>query len=91
VAVRRKLRRQLRVLTEAPPDKRLDYAFELSLGRAPAERERLRVQRLLDEQATLLARNVKQAEELLPLRPSDAAWVIASRVLLNLDEFITRE
>jgi hypothetical protein len=81
----------LRVLTEAPPDKRLDYAFELSLGRAPAERERQRVQRLLDEQSTLLARNAKQAEELLPLRPKDAAWVIASRVLLNLDEFITRE
>ncbi len=81
----------LRVLDEAPADKRLDYAFELALGRTPGDLERQRMQRLLDEQATALAGDAKQAEALLPLRPRDAAWVIAARVLLNLDEFITRE
>jgi hypothetical protein len=81
----------LRVLDEAEPGKRIDYAFELALGRSPAARERQRLQRLLDEQSTLLAANERQAASLLPLRPKDAAWVVASRVLLNLDEFITRE
>jgi hypothetical protein len=81
----------LKVVGEAPPDRRIDYAFELALGRSPGERERARLRKLLDEQATLLAGNRKQAEELLPLQPNDAAWVVASRVLLNLDEFITRE
>ncbi|NWF85280.1 MAG: hypothetical protein HXY18_15810, partial [Bryobacteraceae bacterium] len=81
----------LRVIDEAEPGKRIDYAFELALGRSPAARERQRLQRLLDEQSTLLAAHERQAASLLPLRPKDAAWVVASRVLLNLDEFITRE
>lgn len=81
----------LRVLDEAPAEKRMEHAFELALGRAPNERELERMRRLLDEQATALSKNEKQAAQLLPLRPRDAAWVVASRVLLNLDEFITRE
>lgn len=81
----------LRVLDEAEAGKRLDYAFELALGRPPGERERARLQRLVDEQSALLAAHEKQAAALLPLRPRDAAWVVAARVLLNLDEFITRE
>jgi hypothetical protein len=81
----------LRVLADAPPAGRVDHAFQLAVGRAPSEREKQRIQRLLDEQSTALARNPAQAAALLPLRPADAAWVVASRVLLNLDEFITRE
>ena len=49
------------------------------------------MQRFLDQQATELSAHQDQAKLILPLAPADAAWVGAARVLLNLDEFITRE
>jgi mono/diheme cytochrome c family protein len=55
---------------------RIAYAFRLCLGRQPNERERQTLQRLLQRQ-----HQVKALE----------AWTSVARVLLNLDEFITRE
>jgi hypothetical protein len=79
----------IRTLREAPPSERLAYAFQLALGRAPAPRELTRMQKFLDDQATALKPD--QAAALLPLAPQQAAWTSAARVLLNLEEFITRE
>ena len=59
----------------------IDYAYRLCIGRAPTAKERARLERYHDEQATLFAKE-KQS---LP------ALIGVSRVLLNLDEFITRE
>jgi hypothetical protein len=89
----------LRTLRESPPqiEARLDYAFQLALGRAPTARERERLLRLFDEQAKAAERDEKLARALAPLAPEGnklaetAAWVMVSRVLLNTDEFITRE
>ncbi len=81
----------LRLARESKPDERLDYAFELALSRKPTARERERMQKFLDQQATELSAQKEQAKLLLPLAPDSAAWVSAARVLLNLDEFITRE
>ncbi|MBY0503586.1 MAG: PSD1 and planctomycete cytochrome C domain-containing protein [Bryobacteraceae bacterium] len=80
----------IRIDREAPPNQKLDYAFALALGRpaAPAERERLA--KYLDLQANLVAKE-NSAATLLPAEPSLAPWVGLSRVLLNLDEFMTRE
>jgi hypothetical protein len=88
-----------RVLREAPPafGDRLDYAFAISLARKPATRERERLAAYYDQQAQLLRRDSSSAALLLPVRPEGidaaeaAAWVGVSRVLLNLDEFLTRE
>jgi mono/diheme cytochrome c family protein len=68
-----------RVLREGPADDagRLRHAFRLCLSREPTPRER---QRLAD----LLARQERAGDR-------DAAWTTVARVLLNLDEFITRE
>jgi mono/diheme cytochrome c family protein len=55
---------------------RIGYAFRLCLGRQPSEREREALERLLQHQ-----RGTKSLD----------AWTSVSRVLLNLDEFITRE
>ncbi|HTU92942.1 MAG TPA: PSD1 and planctomycete cytochrome C domain-containing protein [Gemmataceae bacterium] len=67
-----------RVLHEGPSEDRdrIGYAFYLCLGRKPNERERQALERLLQQQGGA--------------KPLDA-WTSVARVLLNLDEFITRE
>jgi mono/diheme cytochrome c family protein len=67
-----------RVLREAPADEtaRIRQAFRLCLARPPSAAEERRLAELLAEQG-----------EMTPL----AAWTTVARVLLNLDEFITRE
>ena len=86
----------MRVLSEAPADK-LDYAFELCLGRTPTGRERERLSRYLDTESAAFRADAKSGAAMLPVDAADAsqdrraAWVAVSRVLLNLDEFITRE
>jgi hypothetical protein len=67
-----------RILREGPSDnrERIAYAFRLCLGRQPNEREQQTLERLLQKQ-----------HEAKPLD----AWTSVARVLLNLDEFITRE
>jgi hypothetical protein len=72
-----------RVLKERPDDReRLDYAFRLCLSRPPGSAERERLEQFLKQQLEEL-RGVPGAAE--------AAWTAVSRVLMNLDEFITRE
>ena len=88
-----------RVLQEIPGDasQRIDYAFELVLARKPAADERARLMEYYEQQKQLLAKDPKAVEGMQPLRPDGvaaldaAAWVGVSRVLLNLDEFVTRE
>jgi cytochrome c5 len=77
---------------------RLRYAFRLCLAREPKPAERQRLQKLMGQQRTEFAANLKDAERLTPpLVPVKAniqefaAWTAVARVLLNLDEFITRE
>ena len=76
-------------------DKRLNYAFQLSLGRTPNTIERQRLRRYVDEQAATITEG--EVAQLFPMivegiGPSRAAaWVGVSSILLNLDEFITRE
>jgi hypothetical protein len=60
---------------------KLDQAFRLCLARPPSDAERDRLARYHDEQARIFA------TEKSALSP----WVGVARVLLNLDEFITRE
>jgi hypothetical protein len=76
---------------------RMDYAFELVLARPPSAHERARLMEYFEQQKQLLAKDKKAPENMQPFRPQGvdpldaAAWVGVSRVLLNLDEFITRE
>jgi hypothetical protein len=90
----------VRVLQVAQTDDaaRLRYAFRVCLAREPQPAERQRLQKLLGQQRTEFAANLKDAERLTPpLVPVKAniqefaAWTAVARVLLNLDEFITRE
>ena len=89
-----------RILKEASPDdtERLRYAFRLCLTREPKPAESQRLAALLEQQKTEFKAAPKEAEQLAPallaLKTDSqefAAWTAVARVLLNLDEFITRE
>jgi mono/diheme cytochrome c family protein len=90
----------LRVLTDCPGDdaERVRYAFRLCVARAPSEAEQQRLMQLLSRVQVSLASAPAEAKRLAPatlpanVAPAQAAaWTLAARVLLNLDEFITRE
>jgi Protein of unknown function (DUF1553)/Protein of unknown function (DUF1549)/Planctomycete cytochrome C len=74
-------------VTREPGDDaaRLAHAFRLVVSRSPSTREAAILARVLKDQRAALADETKADET------ERAAWVQLSRVLLNLDEFITRE
>jgi hypothetical protein len=89
-----------RVLKEGPPGDggRLDYGFRLCTGRRPAEDERQALLSLLETQTQSFRTAPEDAKLLAGARaPSGvaterfAAWTVVARVLLNVDETITRE
>jgi mono/diheme cytochrome c family protein len=89
-----------RLLEEQGSDEeRLRLAFRLSLAREPGEREKVVLGNLLNQQRETFAHELQQARELAPPAFREdrenlteaASWTVVARVLLNLDEFITRE
>ncbi|HUY92664.1 MAG TPA: DUF1553 domain-containing protein [Pirellulales bacterium] len=90
-----------RVLKEAPSaadPERLRYAFRLCFAREPSAVESARLAQLLAGQRQTFAAAEEDAKKVAPAnRPAEvaladaAAWTAVARVLLNLDEFITRE
>lgn len=94
-----------RTLDEGGDDdpQRIDYAFKRVLARAPHDSERSELIALLENQRERLQSGELDAARLaLGEQPSEpelegdktaelAAWTAVSRVLLNLDETITRE
>jgi hypothetical protein len=77
-----------RIVGDRPPPcgdrERIDHAFLLCLGRRPADRE----SRMLE--GYLKAERAKPADG-DPTSPAPPEWIGVARVLLNLDEFVTRE
>jgi len=73
-----------RVVREAPASaaQRIDYVFQTCLSRPPTKFEALRISQLLDELESD-AENEQSAEQ--------DRWATVARVVLNLDEFITRQ
>lgn len=87
-----------RILQQAPHQSaaRIEWAFVRCLGRLPAPSETKRMEQFLQEQTKSLQQDSPAADLLAPSAPEGvgrieaAAWTLLSRVLLNLDEFITR-
>jgi hypothetical protein len=86
-----------RVLKEAMPVERIDYAFQLCLARKPSSKEKQRLEDLLTQQVADFTAAPEEAARIIAPSESGpepaqlAAWTTVSRVLLNLDETITRE
>jgi hypothetical protein len=76
---------------------RLNYGYQVTLGRQPSAKEAERMGKFFDDTSRGLAANPQTVAALFPNQiegvpqAEAAAWVELSRVLLNLDEFITRD
>jgi hypothetical protein len=68
---------------------KLQHGFRVAVSREPTPRELTRLQAFLVRQQAEL--NTDEVKTISPDDPSRAPWVMVARVLLNLDEFITRE
>ena len=62
---------------------RIDRAFQLALGRSPSSSEERTLAALLDQE--------RGTPRPVPQRDESRAWTAVARVLLNIDEFMTRE
>jgi len=78
-------------------EERLRFAFRVCVAREPRPGEVGRLARFFRQQVEILERDPALAESIFPARdldgitPAEAApWVGVGRLLLNLDEFITR-
>jgi hypothetical protein len=88
-----------RIMRESPGPfhDRLRYAYTITLGREPAAREVERMARYFDDSSRDLQAHPETVAALFPNQlegvpqAEAAAWVSLSRVLLNLDEFITKD
>jgi hypothetical protein len=77
-------------------DERLTEAYRRALGRDPSSVERDRLKRFYEERVTAFAADSKAARNAAGKGTDErvaerAAWVATARILMNLDEFITRE
>ena len=89
-----------RVLAEshASDDDRLARAIRLCLARPPSPREVTALQKLLADSRAYYKKNAAAAREAIGsytiqgVPPEEsAAWTATARIVLNMDEFITRE
>ena len=90
-----------RVLREKPGSglaERADHAFRVCLARAPSQGELLALERLAATQIDEFKTHPEQGDDILTMeidsgldRAQAAAWTTVAGVLMNLDEFITRE
>ncbi len=89
-----------RILRDGPTydEGRLQYGFQAVLSREPSATEQTVMLEFLQRQQASFAASLEDAKAVAPASyPSDvdvakaAAWTAVSRVLLNLDELMTRE
>ncbi len=97
VTAARALADKLMTTGSADVNKTIELAFQTCLARHPSAFERDRVRELFESQQRSFAEDLEAAQEFSGLPRHDpatataAAWTSVARVLMNLDEFITRE
>ncbi|MFN8008502.1 MAG: PSD1 and planctomycete cytochrome C domain-containing protein [Terriglobia bacterium] len=89
----------VRLIQEKPGDAtgRIEYAYQLCLARSPRPAEKERLMEYLRQRREMLKQKPESVDKLFPTKSLEgidpfegALWLGVSRVLLNLDEFITR-
>ena len=103
VTAARALAARILAAGSADVNKAIDFAFHSCLSRRPSEVERSRLRQLFQRQQESFAQDPESArvfsglsdEVLADMNEVDvttlASWTALARVLMNLDEFITRE
>lgn len=86
----------LRIVRDRPTadvGERIDHAMRVCLARPPDETELARLRLLYDDQLAICRQLPDSATTLVGNEslPEAAAWIGVARVLLNLDEFMTRQ
>jgi len=90
----------LRMLNDQARDPRqkIEHSFELCLARKPARSELARLEKLYKDERQIVSKNSAAAAKLIGEAPRDTAQAVeaaslitVAQVMLNLDEFITRE
>jgi hypothetical protein len=88
----------LRTMKVLPVHERLNWTFQACLGRPPSSREESLLMELFEENKEWYERHPKEAALMAGRSLADganaaeaAAWTAAASIILNLDEFITRE
>lgn len=88
----------LQALPDATDDLRMNHTFQSALGREPSAEEKAQLIQMLQEARDWFQGHDKEAVEFLgpyasnEMNPSEqAAWMTLLRLILNLDEFFTRE
>jgi hypothetical protein len=90
----------VRVLKEAPATdrERIEYGYKLAMARPAKAADRERLERFLSSQLDEFRTRPQAAREIIVNPPEGvadlpllAAWTSLSRVLLNVDDFVTRE
>jgi hypothetical protein len=79
-------------------DERIARAFRYCLSRSPSAEEKQRLRKLLEDDIAALKKGPEEVKQVVDSKSSEnidpaqlAAWTTVSRVILNLDETITRE
>ena len=72
-------------------EERIEYAFELCLARPPRQPERDRLAGYLAGMTDAFETDTAGRESVGAESSTAAAWTAAARVMLNLDEFVTRQ
>jgi hypothetical protein len=89
--------RSFRERPGASTDERIDYAYRVGLGRPATPTEGARLRDYFEAQRALFAREPGSASKFFGWRVGNlspeesAAWAGVTSVILNLDEFLTRE
>ena len=75
----------------ASRSERIQTAFEICLTRPPTEAEHSRLDRFIARMEDEFATDPETIARAGADSASDAAWTAAARVMINLDEFVTRQ
>jgi len=85
-------------MSARPLSQKIDYGFQLCLGRSPTKEEMGRLEKLYDDELKLACAGPESATKLtagLKIGKSQvaemSAFIALAQVLMNLDEFMTRE
>jgi hypothetical protein len=79
-------------ILERPEKERLDFAYRVAVGRRPSKSEAGVLLAFLERQtAKLTPERAKELAGVEGATPERGAWTALARVLLNLDETITKE